>query len=86
VKGSNFVVEADTLIIAIGQNPNPLLAKATAGLEVTEEGTLKVDEHQMTSLPGVFAGGDIASGAATVISAMGAGKKAAREIDAYLTR
>lgn len=85
VPGSDFTVEADSLIVAIGQNPNPLLAKTTSGLEVTKTGTIRVDEHFMTSIEGVFAGGDITTGADTVISAMGAGKKAAEEMDKYLS-
>lgn len=85
IKGSEFVIEADTVIVAIGQSPNPLLPKNTLGLDVTEKGTIRVDEHFMTSLKGVFAGGDIITGADTVISAMGAGKKAAHEIDKFLS-
>jgi glutamate synthase (NADPH/NADH) small chain len=74
----------DTVIVAIGQNPNPLLRKVTPGLKTNEDGTIIVDENYITSLPGVFAGGDITSGADTVISAMGAGKKAAVAIDRYI--
>jgi glutamate synthase (NADPH/NADH) small chain len=84
IKDSNFILEVDTVIVAIGQNPNPLLPKATVGLKTKEDGTIWVDENFMTSLPGVFAGGDIISGADTVISAMGAGKKAAVAIDKYI--
>jgi glutamate synthase (NADPH/NADH) small chain len=84
IKGSEFIIGTDTVVVAIGQSPNPLLAKNTAGLEVTERGTIKVDKHYGTSIKGVFAGGDIITGADTVISAMGAGKKAAHEIDKYL--
>jgi glutamate synthase (NADPH/NADH) small chain len=84
VKDSNFVLDADTAIVAIGQNPNPLLPKVTPGLKTKEDGTIWVDENFMTSLRGVFAGGDIISGADTVISAMGAGKKAALSIDKYI--
>ncbi len=85
VKDSNFVLDVDTVIVAIGQNPNPLLPKATAELKTNSDGTVWTDSNQMTSIKGVFAGGDIATGAATVISAMGAGKNAARAIDKYLT-
>lgn len=85
IKGSEFLIEADTVIVAIGQSPNPLVPKLTPGLEVTDKGTIKVDEHYQTSLKGVFAGGDIITGADTVISAMGAGKKAAKEINIYLS-
>ena len=84
IKGSDFLIDCQTVIIAIGQSPNPLLPKAIKGLETTPRNTIKVDENFMTSLDGVFAGGDIITGADTVISAMGAGKKAALEIDKYL--
>ncbi len=84
IEGSEFVLEADTIIVAIGQSPNPLLPKLTQGLEVAKRGTIKVDDRYMTSIKGVFAGGDIITGADTVISAMGAGKKAAKEIDKYV--
>jgi glutamate synthase (NADPH) small chain len=84
VKGSEFILGVETVIIAIGQSPNPLLPKVTPGLEVTLKGTIKIDEHFRTSIKGVFAGGDIVTGADTVISAMGAGKRAAREIDTYI--
>ena len=84
LKDSNFVLDADTLIIAIGQNPNPLLSKATAQLKTNPDGTIIVDKNYMSSIPGVFAGGDIITGADTVISAMGAGKKAAVAIDKYI--
>ena len=77
-KDSNFVIDADTVIIAIGQTPNPLLAKAASGLKINPNSTIAVDGNYMTSIAGVFAGGDIVSGADTVIAAMGAGKKAAR--------
>lgn len=83
-EGSNFILDADTIIVAIGQNPNPLLPKATPQLEINEDGTIRVNDDFMTSLKGVFAGGDIITGAATVISAMGAGKKAALAIDKYI--
>jgi glutamate synthase (NADPH/NADH) small chain len=85
IKGSEFLIEADTVIVAVGQSPNPLVPKLTPGLEVTDKGTIKVNDNYQTSLKGVFAGGDITSGADTVISAMGAGKKAAKEIDKYLS-
>jgi len=84
VENSNFVIDTDTVIIAIGQNPNPLIPKSTTDLKVNKDGTICVDENYMTSIKGVFAGGDIISGADTVISAMGAGKKAARAIDDYI--
>jgi glutamate synthase (NADPH/NADH) small chain len=84
VKGSEFLIEVDTVIVAIGQSPNPLLPRMTPGLEVTSKGTIRIDERSMTSIKGVFAGGDIVTGADTVISAMGAGKRAAREMDKYV--
>lgn len=86
IKDSEFILDVDTVIVAIGQNPNPLLYKSTPKLKVNEEGTIWVDENLMTSIQGVFAGGDIITGADTVISAMGAGKKAAMAIDNYLKR
>ena len=84
LKDSNFVLGVDTVIVAIGQNPNPLLPKVTPHLKTNKDGTIWVDKNFMSSIPGVFAGGDIISGADTVISAMGAGKKAAVAIDRYI--
>ncbi len=84
VKGSEFLVDTDTVIIAIGRTPNPIIQRTTEGLEVTKWGTIVADENGRTSLEGVYAGGDIVTGEATVISAMGAGKKAARAIHQYL--
>lgn len=84
IPNSEFILNCDTVIVAIGQNPNPLLAKATLNLKTNEDGTIRVNENFMTSIPGVFAGGDIITGADTVISAMGAGKKAAFSIDHFL--
>ena len=84
IKDSNFILGVDTVIVAIGQNPNPLLPKVTPGLKTREDGTIVVNENFMTLIPEVFAGGDIISGADTVISAMGAGKKAAVAIDSYI--
>jgi glutamate synthase (NADPH/NADH) small chain len=77
-------LDIDTVIIAIGQTPNPLLAKVTPELKINPQGTIAVNEEYMTSIHGVFAGGDITTGADTVIAAMGAGKKAALAIDKYL--
>jgi len=86
VKGSEFVMDVDTVIVAIGRTPNPIIQRTTEGLETTKWGTIVVkDESGKTSLEGVYAGGDIVTGEATVISAMGAGKKAARAIHEYLT-
>lgn len=84
VENSNFILDIDTVIIAIGQTPNPLLAKVTPELKINPQGTIAVNEEYMTSIHGVFAGGDITTGADTVIAAMGAGKKAALAIDKYL--
>ncbi len=85
VPGSEFTMDVDTVIIAVGQGPNPLLARATQGLALNRKGNIEVrDEYGATSIPGVWAGGDIVTGAATVISAMGAGKRAARGIDIWL--
>ena len=77
IPGSEFVIDADCMIMAIGTSPNPLIRSTTEGLDVNRRGCLVVDEHEQTSREGVYAGGDAVTGAATVISAMGAGKKAA---------
>jgi glutamate synthase (NADPH/NADH) small chain len=71
-------------LIAIGQSPNPLVPMTTPDLRLTKEGTIAVDEHGRTSKKGVFAGGDIASGAATVILAMGDGKRAAKAMHKFM--
>ncbi|SMB94884.1 sulfide dehydrogenase (flavoprotein) subunit SudA [Desulfonispora thiosulfatigenes DSM 11270] len=85
IEGSEFEMEIDTVIMAIGQGPNPLVANSTPGLDLTKRGNIIADEETgLTSKDGVFAGGDIVTGAATVILAMGAGKKAARAIHDYL--
>lgn len=85
VEGSNFRIEVDVVVVAIGQSPNPLVPSTTPGLEVGKHGNIIVDsETGKTSKKGIFAGGDIATGAATVILAMGAGRIAARAIDEYL--
>ncbi len=83
-KDSNFILDTDTVIISIGTSPNPLLRSTTEGLQTDRRGCLVVDENLMTTRPGVFAGGDAVTGAATVILAMGAGKKAAEGITKYL--
>ena len=86
IKGSEFLMDIDTAIIAIGRTPNPIIQRTTEGLETAKWGTLVADAETMkTSLEGVYAGGDIVTGEATVISAMGAGKKATRAIHEYLT-
>jgi glutamate synthase (NADPH/NADH) small chain len=84
VKDSNWILEVDTVIIAIGTSPNPLIRNTTAGLEFTKKGGIQADEGGVTSRPGVFAGGDAVTGSATVILAMGAGKAAAKSIDEYI--
>ena len=87
IEGSEFVMDVDTVVIAIGQTPNPLIQRTTKGLKTTRKGTIVVNEKSgKTSKKGVYAGGDVVSGAATVISAMGAGKKAARSIHRLLMR
>lgn len=85
IEGSEFFLPLDTLIVAIGQSPNPLLPSTVKGLEQGKKGNIVVNERGATSIPGVYAGGDIVTGAATVISAMGAGRKAARSIHEYLS-
>lgn len=84
IPGSDFVQEVETVIVAIGQKPNPILPKHTPGLKTTPRGVLELDENGATSLPGVFAGGDIIRGGATVLLAMKDGLEAAGRIDAYL--
>lgn len=85
IEGSEFIMDVDTVVMAIGQGPNPLIPTTTEGLEINKWGNITADEETgQTSIEGVFAGGDIVTGAATVILAMGAGKKAAEAIDEYL--
>lgn len=84
IEGSEFEFEADTVIMALGTSPNPLIASTTKGLEVNKKGCIVVDENGQTTREGVFAGGDAVTGAATVILAMGAGKVAAKGIDKYI--
>ncbi len=84
IPDSNFVIDCDCMIMAIGTSPNPLIRHTTPGLEVNKRGCLVVDEDEHCSLEGLYAGGDAVTGAATVISAMGAGKKAAASIDAWI--
>lgn len=84
-EGSDFAIEADTVIVALGTTPNPLVPSTTTGMDIAKKGTIIADdENYKTTKEGVWAGGDIVTGAATVISAMGAGKRAAASIDAYL--
>ena len=84
MEGSEYVLDADAVVIAIGQSPNPLLKHATPDLKTKPWGGIEADEDGLTSLEGVYAGGDAVTGAATVILAMGAGKRAAAAMDAYL--
>jgi glutamate synthase (NADPH/NADH) small chain len=87
IEGSEFVMDLDTVVIAIGQTPNPIIQRTTKDLKTTRWGTIVVNEKTgKTSKKRVYAGGDVVSGAATVISAMGAGKRAARNIHRYLMR
>jgi len=85
IEGSERRIAVDVVIVSVGTNANPLLTKSTSGLDLTKRGNIVADEHTLaTSKEGVFAGGDIVTGAATVILAMGAGKTGARSIDRYL--
>ncbi|MDD5270170.1 MAG: NADPH-dependent glutamate synthase [Candidatus Omnitrophica bacterium] len=85
VKGSEYTMPVDTVVIAVGQGPNPLIPRTSKGIAVDQKsGELIIDENCMTSIKGVFAGGDITTGEGTVIAAMGAGKKAAAAMDRYL--
>lgn len=85
VEGSEFVLDVDTVVMSIGTSPNPLIKDTTKGLEVNSHGGIIVNEDGLTSRKAVYAGGDAVTGAATVISAMGAGKLAAKSIDEYLS-
>ena len=85
IPGSEFVLDVNTVIMAIGTSPNPLIKDTTKGLEVNKHGGIIVNEDGLTSREGVYAGGDAVTGAATVISSMGAGKLAAKSIDEYLS-
>lgn len=86
VQGSEFVIDVDTVIISIGTSPNPLIKSTTEGLEVNRWGGIVINEDGLTSRNAVYAGGDAVTGAATVISAMGAGKTAAKAIDEALSK
>jgi glutamate synthase (NADPH/NADH) small chain len=85
IAGSEFTIDCDVVIVAIGTGANPLLTRTTPGLKLNKWAYIEVNENLMTSIPGVFAGGDITRGSATVILAMGDGKKAAAAIHKYLT-
>lgn len=84
IEGSEFVLDVDAVIMALGTSPNPLIRTTTKGIEANRRGCLVVDENMQTTKEGVYAGGDAVTGAATVILAMGAGKQAAASIDEYL--
>ncbi|MEG2039468.1 MAG: FAD-dependent oxidoreductase, partial [Oscillospiraceae bacterium] len=83
---SEFIIDVDSVIVAIGTMPNPLIRTTTVGLDANAKGCLIVNQDMLTTREGVFAGGDAVSGAATVILAMGAGKKAAKSIDTYISQ
>ena len=84
VPGSEFVLDVETVVISIGTSPNPLIKSTVKGLEVNSHGGIIVNEDGLTSREGIYAGGDAVTGASTVISAMGAGKIAAKAIDEYI--
>ena len=85
IEGSEFILDVDTVIMSIGTSPNPIITSNTKGLNVSKgQCIVACEETGQTSINGVFAGGDAVTGAATVILAMGAGKKAAKAIDKYL--
>ncbi|KJZ90163.1 hypothetical protein ClosIBUN13A_CONTIG247g03955 [Clostridium sp. IBUN13A] len=85
IPGSEFVMDVDTVIMSLGTSPNPLISSTTEGLEINKRRCIVAEEETgLTTKEGVYAGGDAVTGAATVILAMGAGKKAAKAIDEYL--
>ena len=86
IEGSEFELAVDSVIMALGTSPNPLIRTTTKGIEANKRGCLVVDEAMQTTKTGVYAGGDAVTGAATVILAMGAGKTAAKSIDEYLKK
>ena len=86
IEGSEFILDVDTVIMSLGTSPNPLIRSTTPGLDTNRKGCLIVDENEMTTRQGVFAGGDAVTGAATVILAMGAGKKGAAAIHDFLSK
>jgi len=86
IEGSNFMVDVDMVIMAVGRTPNPIIKQTTEGLETTKWGGIVTDEDGKTSIEGVYAGGDIVTGESTVISAMGAGRRAARAIHEFLMK
>ena len=86
IEGSNFMMDVDSVILAIGRTPNPIIKQTTEDLVTADWGGIIVDENGKTSLNAVYAGGDIVTGEATVISAMGAGRKAAKAIHEFLSK
>lgn len=86
IEGSDFLMDVDVAIMAVGRTPNPIIKQTTEGLETTKWGGILVDEDGKTSIPGVYAGGDIVTGESTVISAMGAGRRAAKAIHEFLMK
>ena len=86
IEGSEFILDVDTVVVSIGTSPNPLIKSTTKGLEVNERGGIIINEDGLTTRDCIYAGGDAVTGAATVISAMGAGKHAAKAIDEYLSK
>lgn len=86
IDNSNYEIETDAVIMAIGTSPNPLISATTEGLETNKWGCIVANDRMETTRQGVYAGGDTVSGAATVIMAMGAGKTAARSMDAYIRK
>ncbi|WP_455810754.1 FAD-dependent oxidoreductase, partial [Clostridium butyricum] len=87
IPGSEFVMDVDTVIMSLGTSPNPLISSTTEGLEINKRRCIVAEEETgLTTKEGVYAGGDAVTGAATVILAMGAGKKAAAAIDEYLQK
>jgi glutamate synthase (NADPH/NADH) small chain len=87
VEGSEFIMEVDTVIMSLGTSPNPLISSTTKGLEINKHKCIVAQEETgLTSRSAVYAGGDAVTGAATVILAMGAGKKAAKAIDEFLNK
>ncbi|MGL5478647.1 MAG: FAD-dependent oxidoreductase, partial [Clostridium sp.] len=86
IEGSEFIIDFDTVIMSLGTSPNPLISSTTEGLEINKRGCIVANEDGITSREGVFAAGDAVTGAATVILAMGASKKAAKAIHEYLNK
>jgi glutamate synthase (NADPH/NADH) small chain len=86
IEGSNFILKIDQAVVSVGTTPNPVIASSTPGLKLQKRGEIFVDDTGKTSIEGIYAGGDIVTGSATVITAMGAGRTAAASIDAYLKK